>query len=168
MAKCRDQNIPPNEHSHAMSLREHCAKFGLKNGNISEDFLDDLEIYSTPGTVRRDHLTECRQHAFLVTHVDSAARALKKRESNNGEDQKQRKADFALIAKAEAAATKKNQREAQRAIERERFAALAPEEQRSERQASRAAAAERRRLREHEKLLKIDAAKIRVNGSTAL
>ena len=73
-----------------------------------------------------------------------------------------------MIAKAETAAIKKNQREAQRAIERERFAALAPEEKRSERQASRAAAAERRRLREHEKQLKIDTAKMRVNGSTAL
>ena len=168
MAKCRDQNVPPAEHDHAMSLREHCAELGIKNGMISEELLDGLEIYFTPDSVRRDQLTACRQHAFLVTQSDSIARHReleKQRSSEQREAYRQHSADLALVEKAEAATIKRNQREAQRVIERERLAAMAPEERRIVGQAAKAAAAERKRVKEHEKQLKIEAAKVRLHAS---
>ena len=176
MAKCRDPDIPPSEHAHAMSLREHCAVFGLEKGMISEEFLDDLGIYSTSGSVRRDCLTECRQHAFLVTHIDSIARhrelvnrrALKKAESNKDPQLKQKRADLALLKKTDEAIAKRNQREAQRALEKERWAAMGPEERKIERLNVKAAAAERKRIREHEKQLKVNAARTRLNGSNEI
>ena len=74
MAMCRDQEIPIEAHTHAMALRERCAAYGLEKGMISEEILDALGIYSTPGSISRDKLTECRQNAFLVTHNDSIGR----------------------------------------------------------------------------------------------
>ena len=170
MAKCRDPEIPHSEHVHAMALREHCADYGLEKGMISEEFLDELGIYSTPGSINRDMLTECRQHAFLVTHQESIARhretilnrSKKQKDSSKDAEQKRRKADLAIVEKMQAAQARKLQKEIQRGIEKERFAALSPEEQKREREGARAAAVERRKLKEAEKQEKFEAARARL------
>jgi hypothetical protein len=50
------------------------AKYGLLHGVIREDFLDSLDIYSTPNSTVCEDLTECRMQPFLLTHADSVAR----------------------------------------------------------------------------------------------
>ena len=46
----------------------------LNVGFINVEFLDEKEIYSTPGNTIRDGLTECHLKAFLVTHLDTVDR----------------------------------------------------------------------------------------------
>ena len=137
---------------------------------ISEEFLDELGIYSTPGSISRDKLTECRKHAFLVTHTESIERhreSLRNRskvpqDTNQVEEQKRHRADVALVARMEAAQARKVQKEIQKGIEKERFAALSSEEQKKEREDARAAVAERRKSKELEQRQKFEAARARL------
>ena len=141
MAKCRDIEVSNDETIFAMQHKEDCARFGMENGRITEEFLNDMNIYNTEGTTERDGLVECRQHAFLVTHIESEARHKASRqgrelsriavEERADPVNKQRRADARLILSAQVAAEKVASKE----LERVRFSGLSATEKAEEKAA---------------------------------
>lgn len=147
MSKVLDKSITPEDRAKMMLLRNECAEFGIENGRITEEFLDEKSVYTTPGTTLRDGLTLCRQHAFLITHRDSVARyreneadrliALAEVVRRANPVEKQLAADRNLLAKEDERQRKLANTKAAKEAEKERRKGLTTEQKQAEKLAVR-------------------------------
>ena len=109
--------------------------FLFYTGRLTSSFLDDLNICRTANATERDELTWCRQHAFIVTHVDTNARhqaaAQKKLDDANPviiEERRQRLDDAKRVAREDARMMKEAATSLAKSIEKNRKASLTREE----------------------------------------
>ena len=66
MSHCYDSEVTAEDTAGAL-----CAAHVMEHGYISEDYLDELGFYATPGSNLRDDLIECRRHAFIAIHSET-------------------------------------------------------------------------------------------------
>jgi len=174
MSLCLDSTITVHERQHMFECKEAAAVYGMVHGQITDEYMDSIQLYNTPNTVNRDELqAECRKYAFLVTHRDTNQRhydyqqlkAHRQREQQLRTDpnniiavaaqkaqDKQRAKDTADHEKAAAGARRKAAKEATKQQETLRFEGLTMEQKAQERTAKKVAGLEIKRLREEMKV----------------